>query len=143
LPFLPPIEGELALERGQFEVAQKHFREALRLYSNRPDLALALGWAIVANKVDAGRRGTQLEALVDQFPDNGPLVCLYAIALRKTIGWPPRVDNSVAPALWARTRPKSFHPGSCLRSRGPQPLGFCCKLLAGRCLASRRCTPLS
>ncbi|HEV2948813.1 MAG TPA: M48 family metalloprotease, partial [Gemmataceae bacterium] len=69
------------LERGQFDAAQKHFREAIRLYPNRPDFAMALGWAIVANKVDAGRRGPQLEALVGQFPDNGPLVCLYAIAL--------------------------------------------------------------
>jgi Zn-dependent protease with chaperone function/tetratricopeptide (TPR) repeat protein len=81
LPLLPVIEGELALDRGRFDEAQKHFREALRLYPHRPDLALALGWAIVANKVDAGRRGPQLEALVDQFPDNGPLVCLYAISL--------------------------------------------------------------
>src|SRR6266478_4395372 len=90
MPWLPAIEGELAMDRGQFNDAQKHFREALRQYPKRADLALMLGVAIVSNKVDAGRRGPQLEALVEQFPDNGPLVCFYAVALAE--------DDSMAAA---------------------------------------------
>jgi Zn-dependent protease with chaperone function len=81
LPFLDPIEGELALDQQRFAAAETHFEKALHRYPKHAELALGLGWAIVANKDFHGPRAPRLKALVEQFPDNGPLACLHGLAL--------------------------------------------------------------
>jgi Zn-dependent protease with chaperone function len=81
LPFLAAHEGELALRREQPRVAQQFFEQALREEPNESSLAGGLAWAIILDRDTRELRAPRVKELVDRFPNDGRLLCLYAVTL--------------------------------------------------------------
>jgi Zn-dependent protease with chaperone function/Flp pilus assembly protein TadD len=79
--FLLPYEGELALAQRRYGEATELFERALRQHPQEVNLAQALGVAIVSDRAYSGKRATRLQQLTEQFPEDGELACLHAMAL--------------------------------------------------------------
>jgi Zn-dependent protease with chaperone function len=82
LPFLNAVEGELAMAEQRYAQAEQAFRQAmLEAPEYAEGFAFPTAFAIVANEHFKGSRRTAVKALIDQYPKNGELACLYAVAL--------------------------------------------------------------
>lgn len=84
---LKGIEGRAAMRREQFGNAENFFREALVEEPDNVGNAHGLAAAIVFNRSRSGERAEAVRRLVERFPDDGYLVCLYAVALASDERW--------------------------------------------------------
>jgi Zn-dependent protease with chaperone function len=73
-------------------------------------LAHGLGWSIVLNPQYQGARAPQIQTLMDQFPDDGPLACLHAVALWQD-GSTAAAGREMRRARRLGTDPATFLPG--------------------------------
>ncbi|HEY7158177.1 MAG TPA: M48 family metalloprotease [Gemmataceae bacterium] len=75
------MEGSAALLQKRFSEAESLFAEALRERPDDADVAEQVAIAIVQNSQRSGPHAPAVQHLLDQFPDDGFLVCLHGLAL--------------------------------------------------------------
>jgi len=73
------VKGQAALLSGNYAAAETEYRKALVEEPNEVDVARALAASIVQNR-NRGQYADGVRPLVDQFPDDGVLACLSAMA---------------------------------------------------------------
>src|SRR5207249_4036038 len=81
LPHLKSVEAELALRQKRFAEAEGLLRAALQEDPGSSDLACGIAMCVLSNRQWSGLRAPAVQPLAERFPDDGPLACLYGVAL--------------------------------------------------------------
>lgn len=74
-------EGFYALIRGRFAEAETLYREALEEQPGNIELARSLAQAVLRNPRHRGVRAASIQPLLERFPNDGVLICEYAVSL--------------------------------------------------------------
>lgn len=81
MPDIDVIEGQIDLKSGRFADAEHFFTKALKGPNKRVEVARGAAIAVVSSEQPPSRMTSKIEALLKQFPDDGPLVAFHAVAL--------------------------------------------------------------
>jgi Zn-dependent protease with chaperone function/Flp pilus assembly protein TadD len=105
---LKSIEAKVALRQDRFAEAESLFQQALRERPEEVELARGAALAVVRNRQRPGPRAAAVQRLLDQFPDDGPLICLHGVALAED------EDYRAAARAFARARRLGTDPTTVL-----------------------------
>jgi Zn-dependent protease with chaperone function/Flp pilus assembly protein TadD len=105
---LKGIEAKVALRQHRFAEAESFFQQALRERPDEVELARGAALALVSDRQRSGPRAATVQRLLDQFPDDGPLICLHGVALAQDD------DFHAAARAFARARTLGTDPTTVL-----------------------------